>query len=299
MWFKVLKFKYKYDLFKPCTNDFKKVVELLGYVLVEYSHIKNSKENKNLINSLGLRAYANNLDSFTYSSESKKYVFVCKDLNESEQSILLAHELAHIFLCHLSKNNILGATVQNEYEANEFAHYLLSNAEITYNKENFLPKVVISLLFLVFTVFISVLSFQTAKYIFDINKENQANIDLNDIASENFNYDNYFAYQNLVGIVENQSDDDINIFSDPFESNEDITRTDINPSEYVEQEVQENTENSVGNKEDQMYYITNHGNKYHLENCYHIKNREVTCLSLQEAENNGKTPCSTCLGKKK
>ena len=41
--------------------------------------------------------------------------------------MVLAHEEGHIFLNHLSNNNVVGQDVKDEYNANEFAHFLLKS----------------------------------------------------------------------------------------------------------------------------------------------------------------------------
>ena len=41
-------------------------------------------------------------------------------------------------------------------------------------------------------------------------------------------------------------------------------------------------------------YITRHGERYHKQNCYHIKNRISSALSVSEALEEGYTACKTC-----
>lgn len=45
------------------------------------------------------------------------------------------------------------------------------------------------------------------------------------------------------------------------------------------------------------YYITASGKSYHIENCYHIRNRNTMMLTKADAEYMGYTPCKDCLGK--
>lgn len=42
-------------------------------------------------------------------------------------------------------------------------------------------------------------------------------------------------------------------------------------------------------------YITKSGSKYHTENCRFIKDKQAVPISVSDAENGGKTPCSVCL----
>ena len=44
----------------------------------------------------------------------------------------------------------------------------------------------------------------------------------------------------------------------------------------------------------ELVYITANGKKYHKENCRLIKNKNVTGISLAEAQEKGLQPCSRC-----
>lgn len=54
-------------------------------------------------------------------------VFIHEDLTEEERQITLAHEEGHIWNDHLIQAGILGNDVIQEYQANEFAHFLLKD----------------------------------------------------------------------------------------------------------------------------------------------------------------------------
>ena len=64
---------------------------------------------------------------FTYRDDKYRIVFINEDLNEEERLVALAHEEGHIWNDHLTKDNVIGNDVIQEYEANEFAHYLLKD----------------------------------------------------------------------------------------------------------------------------------------------------------------------------
>lgn len=42
-------------------------------------------------------------------------------------------------------------------------------------------------------------------------------------------------------------------------------------------------------------YVTDTGDKYHERDCYHLKGRDVTALSIDTAESMGKEPCKDCI----
>ncbi len=41
-------------------------------------------------------------------------------------------------------------------------------------------------------------------------------------------------------------------------------------------------------------YVTDTGDKYHKQDCFHLKNRHVTAVSIDMAESLGKEPCRDC-----
>jgi len=47
---------------------------------------------------------------------------------------------------------------------------------------------------------------------------------------------------------------------------------------------------------EEYVYITKSGEKYHKENCPHIKGRKTTGITLEEAEQLGYEPCKSCFG---
>lgn len=49
---------------------------------------------------------------------------------------------------------------------------------------------------------------------------------------------------------------------------------------------------------DKTVYVTLYGEKYHVDGCYYITNKEhLTALTVSEAERKGYGPCSYCIGK--
>ncbi len=103
-------------------------VEKLGFTIIEFNHIINSKEVQTLIDSLKLSDTMLRTRGFSYADSKFRLVFVHEDLTEEEKTIVLAHEAGHILLGHLSSASIIGRDVREEYEANEFAHFLLNRS---------------------------------------------------------------------------------------------------------------------------------------------------------------------------
>ena len=56
---------------------------------------------------------------------SIKLIFLCETMSPSEKLYALAHELGHVYCGHLKNGLCIDADMDEEHEANEFAHYLL------------------------------------------------------------------------------------------------------------------------------------------------------------------------------
>ena len=52
-------------------------------------------------------------------------MFIDERLSEDEKMMILAHEQGHYSCGHTNAQAVIGRNVQEEYEANEFSHYLL------------------------------------------------------------------------------------------------------------------------------------------------------------------------------
>ena len=118
------RFLRKYRLTQIDSKTLQAVLNRQGYTVVEFNRLCED-DAQALIHALGLEQYAASSKGFTYVSQEFRLVFLHSDLNEEEARMVLAHEQGHIFCGHVSKQPILGEDVQQEHEANEFAHFLL------------------------------------------------------------------------------------------------------------------------------------------------------------------------------
>lgn len=101
-------------------------VEQQGYTVVEYNHLSNDEIITSLIKALKLSENIRNSKGFTYADQNQRIVFVHEDLSDAEKLMVLSHEAGHIYLGHMSSAPVIGRDVQEEYEANEFAHFLIN-----------------------------------------------------------------------------------------------------------------------------------------------------------------------------
>lgn len=122
---KAKEFKKRFGM-PDCSYDtLKKITERQGYTIVTFHHVSNDTAVQTLIESLNLQVYAAHSKGFTYADGNYRIVFIHEDLNSEEKKVVLAHENGHIYLGHFKTAQVIGKDVQEEYEANEFAHYLL------------------------------------------------------------------------------------------------------------------------------------------------------------------------------
>ena len=102
------------------------IIEQQGFELVEYSQSDFSDSVWSLMEKLNLRTYAETGKAFAYKCGRSKLVFICAEMSADEKLYALAHEEGHIACGHLCNGACNSNAVEEEYIANEFAHYLLN-----------------------------------------------------------------------------------------------------------------------------------------------------------------------------
>lgn len=123
---KVESFINEFDIHTASYAELRLAAEKQGYTVVEYNHICNDEAIAALIEALRISDNITHSRGFTYADCNNRIIFVHEDLSEAEKQIILAHEEGHIYCGHMSSSSIIGRDVQDEFEANEFAHYLLN-----------------------------------------------------------------------------------------------------------------------------------------------------------------------------
>lgn len=116
---------YKHKISKITLDNLIYLVEGCGFELIDYSHIENSTGTEHILTMYSLKQLASDNYAFTYVCGDSKYIFLEENLTTSEKLYALAHELGHICLKHFEAGSFLHGTFEQEYEANEFAHYIL------------------------------------------------------------------------------------------------------------------------------------------------------------------------------
>lgn len=106
------------------------IIEKQGYTIVEFNNSFNEKEVADLVDALGLSEIIKRSKGFTFASDKYRLVFLNEALSENEKLVVLTHEEGHIYCGHISSVPIIGKDVYEEYEANEFVHFLLNQGKI-------------------------------------------------------------------------------------------------------------------------------------------------------------------------
>lgn len=120
----------EFDIREVNYESLKKVIGRLGYTVVEFNHILNDGDVAALVSALNLSDKIACSRGFTYADRNYRIVFVHEDLSESEKLLVLSHETGHICLDHMAMASEIGRDVREEYEANEFSHFLLNRGKL-------------------------------------------------------------------------------------------------------------------------------------------------------------------------
>ncbi len=101
------------------------ILKEYGYEVIIYD--LNNRKHIQLLTNIGVNGIANQTKAFTYKAQNQKIVFIRIDVSNNEKRLLLAHELGHIVMNHISNDNVLGYKPGGllddgqEDEANAFA----------------------------------------------------------------------------------------------------------------------------------------------------------------------------------
>lgn len=131
-------FQRKYGIDKINSKVLQSIIEAQGYRFIEFNGISDTKEVQTLINLLGLQQRVLSSKCFAFHNEHYRLLFIHEDLNDEERTIVLAHEEGHIWNDHLDRTGSIYDDVKQEFEANEFAHYLLKDTSAEKRKRWFI-----------------------------------------------------------------------------------------------------------------------------------------------------------------
>jgi len=200
---------------------FENCLTKLDYVLHRFSSSKDE---------LAIRMDVADLceSSLAFSVKTSEYccVFISAKISNDIAAQLILHEIGHIILGHLTDNEVVEFTDQQENEANEFANEVRRIVAFKPKQKRIATVTAVVLAFL-----LSVSAVIQSAY------------------GESAN-----TSMHVSGTQIPLSDTEITVF------------------------------------------VTKSGEKYHRENCPHIKDSETTELTVEDAERLGYEPCKSCIG---
>ena len=213
---RVQSFRRQFLLKEVTADSLMEVFRKQGFTVIEFNPVVNDEDVSTVIRNLGLEEMIRKSSGFLYTDSLYRLVFLNEKLTEEEKLLVLAHEEGHYYCGHTQNGSIIGRNVAEEYEANEFAHYLLRGTAAGRLKKS------------------------AAKHKKGV----------------------------LIGAAALAL----------------IGGGGAAVREYREQVLYEGT-----------YYVTVHGEKYHLENCVTIQGHETRRLTKEDIESGRYEPCSVCM----
>ena len=111
----------RYRLSKPSLDSLCSIVSEQGYEIIDFD--PKDESIAVLSEELALTPAILNQNAFVYQDKGVQLLFIRDHLTAEEKLYVMAHELGHIILGHLMNGK--RASVLEEYEADEFMHYLL------------------------------------------------------------------------------------------------------------------------------------------------------------------------------
>ena len=121
----VKRFCRKYGIRNISKSELERALAEQGYTIIDYNGILETDDVAQIIGNLDLNDYIQSGKGFVYADDTNRLVFVHEELTDEERCVVLAHEIGHIWNGHIKNAAVLGDDVLQEYEASEFAHYLL------------------------------------------------------------------------------------------------------------------------------------------------------------------------------
>ena len=124
------KFSKRYRIKKEITFDQAKETACEMGFEVMFFNPADTKQTTMLQNATGNTFLPSN-NSFLYSLNGKKVIFLSQFTSKNDQTYLLLHELAHIFLNHGYRTDL--TEVEKEKQANDLATYLIKKKRYSGN----------------------------------------------------------------------------------------------------------------------------------------------------------------------
>ena len=150
---RVKAFRREYGVREISAEILEAVFRKQGFTIIVFNPVINDSDITTVIDNLGLAEMITRGNGFLYVDSNYRLLFINEKLNEHEKQIILAHEQGHYYCGHVNTKPAVGRSVQEEYEANEFSHYLLqkgvgqivADTSLRYKKQLIIGLIVLGL----------------------------------------------------------------------------------------------------------------------------------------------------------
>lgn len=276
----------------PLSNEtIEKIIKNQGFEIIAYN-IPLDENDYSDFDNLNLLNTVEEYQAFTYVGDTDKYVFYRSTLSSEEKMRMLAHELGHIMLGHLSASGVrcssgLKNEAPQEREADEFALEFLAPTCVLKNIKHLNPSVISHL---------TLLDRQSSEHVFFKVRDHKRNTQSENKLCEAFDITKPYKIKPilmavgamlsilLVTYVSNNNDDKNNTIS--------ISTPVPISTNYVDS-ISDNVDNVAIDSE--IVVVTKTGDKYHLPDCQHVREKDnVIEMTKQEAIEKGYEPCKVC-----
>ena len=264
-------------------NLIEDLLKAKGWSILKYD-VNNGKQIE-LLKQYNIFAIAKRTKAFTYKRKTEKIVFIRSGLSANDKRMLLAHELGHIILGHMSSNNILGykpgglIDEGQEDEANEFALEFLAPVCILSQKHINTPQLISAA---------TLLDDKRSRLVADEVRNHKKHTDyeaklcnqFNEIKEKNIKI-RYIVVAIITALILVTATITVN-----YKSQENIEQTQV---------IQEATPTSEPQIMDIDVVVTKSGQKFHTPNCKHIKDKpNLIHMTINEAIQAGYEACEDC-----
>lgn len=122
---RVKAFRKEFGINEVSAEALEEVLRQQGFTIIEYNPVLNDEDVTTVVHNLGLEEMISHSTGFLYVDAYYRLLFVSEKLSTPERMLVYAHEEGHYYCGHMRSNPVVGHNVTEEYEANEFAHFLL------------------------------------------------------------------------------------------------------------------------------------------------------------------------------
>lgn len=263
----------KHSVVQITADTLKNIIKSEGYFVAKFSTLSPIRQTENKLEELGIAHYTEYYDSFTYSDRSTRVVFIRGDVSDEEYVYLLSLELGKILTHSENSGNIIGLSAKDTQTAHEFAYHIkdLSQHGLLYNTLKYYTArsvAGISAAFVCLVMFIS-------SFIADQQSDFLANA-VPPVESS------------VISAFINTDIPTPDIQEDSAHSNSIIPETTDKASDVPANDSFITPESNI------TYYATANGEKYHLEGCSYIKDKNTVAITQADISSGKYSPCSRC-----